>query len=578
MLDGSTSPARRTSPDRTANNRDQAIGRSQDKQTFPTRGLEAAGGSTLLRFSSPLPPISIPATRRRAPPLRTPCACAEVCAAAVQRGTGASGAGAGCRRISWSRRAPTREAKIDHELKKPRPIPVMVSYSAVNGCFTYNPCRSGNYYQCSPTTNLQSLQVSQALSRPHKLRKTTWWKTTFFTARKTVPHCSSDLSTSCREELPNYLAVNVLQDQSKTRQKSIHKVLVILNPHSGFRSSREVFYKKVQSTLKLSGFMMEVVETAYAGHAKVLASTVDLNKCPDGIICVGGDGIVNEVLNGLLCRDDSKEAFRLPIGIIPTGSDNSLVWTVLGIRDPVSAAIALAKGGFTPIDVFAVKWTQAGRTHFGLTASYYGFVADVVQLSESFRLQLGPFRYVVSGLLKFLSLPKYSFEVEYVPLSAGTNPELKPLTEKCNEQLSDGSKVRRGIQIDDRNEDNWVIRKGTFLGILVCNHFCKPAQGLFSPIIAPKAQHDDGSLDLILVHGSGRLRLLCFFVAYQFCWHLLLPFVEYVKVKQVKIKPVGSTHNECGVDGELLRAEGQAEWHCSLLPAQGRLLGRHSRA
>jgi hypothetical protein len=34
--------------------------------------------------------------------------------------------------------------------------------------------------------------------------------------------------------------------------------------------------------LQLSGFMMEVVETAYAGHAKVLASTVDLNKCPDG--------------------------------------------------------------------------------------------------------------------------------------------------------------------------------------------------------------------------------------------------------------------------------------------------------
>ena len=68
---------------------------------------------------------------------------------------------------------------------------------------------------------------------------------------------------------------------------------------------------------------MEVNETAYAGHAKILASTVDLNKCPDGntnfvffllqisimchfvslfnillftgILCVGGDGIVNEV-------------------------------------------------------------------------------------------------------------------------------------------------------------------------------------------------------------------------------------------------------------------------------------------
>ncbi|KAL5220077.1 hypothetical protein ABZP36_024790 [Zizania latifolia] len=410
---------------------------------------------------------------------------------------------------------------------------------------------------------LQRSQVGQMLL-PRKLRKSALRQNTF-TQRQVATRCSSDLSTSCREEVPNYLAVDVLQDQSYTRQEIFRKVLVILNPNSGFRSSPEVFYQQVQPILKLSGFMMQVVETSYAGHAHVLASTVDLSTCPDGIICVGGDGIVNEVLNGLLGRDDLKEAIQLPIGIIPAGSENSLVWTVLGTRDPVSAATALAKGGFTAIDVFAVKLTQAGVTHFGLTASYYGFVADVLQLSEKFRLHLGPFRYVIAGLLKFLSLPQYRFEVDYLPLSPRRNPKLIPLAEKCNDYLSADSSV----------EDNWVTRKGEFLGIFVCNHFCKPAQGLLSPVIAPKAQHNDGSLDLILVHGSGRLRLFCFFVAYQFCWHLLLPFVEYVKVKHVKVRPVGNTHNGCGVDGELLHAEGQAEWQCSLLSAQGRLLGQH---
>jgi hypothetical protein len=53
--------------------------------------------------------------------------------------------------------------------------------------------------------------------------------------------------------------------------------------------------------------------------------------------------VLIQVLNGLLGRDNWKEAIQLPIGIIPSGSDNSLVWTVLGIRDPVSAANALAK-------------------------------------------------------------------------------------------------------------------------------------------------------------------------------------------------------------------------------------------
>jgi len=145
-------------------------------------------------------------------------------------------------------------------------------------------------------------------------------------------------------------------------------------------------------------------------------------------------------------------------------------------------------------------------------------------------MQFGPFRYVVAGFLKFLSLPQYRFEVDYLPASPGRNSELRPLTEKCHEQLSDDGKVRRGTQINGRIEDNWVTRNGEFLGIFVCNHFCKPAQGLLSPVIAPKAQHDDSSLDLILVHRRGRLRLFCFFVAYQLCWHLLLPYVEYVKV------------------------------------------------
>lgn len=50
-----------------------------------------------------------------------------------------------------------------------------------------------------------------------------------------------------------------------------------------------------------------------------------------------------QVLNGLLSRDNQKEGISLPIGIIPAGSDNSLIWTVLGVRDPVSAAMAIVK-------------------------------------------------------------------------------------------------------------------------------------------------------------------------------------------------------------------------------------------
>lgn len=524
------------------------------------------------------------------------------------------------------------------------------------------------------------------------------------------------------------------------KSKTPPKMLVILNPRSGRGRSTKVFHGVVEPIFKLAGFRMEVVKTTSAGHARKLAATVDISSCPDGIVCVGGDGIVNEVLNGLLTRSNQKEAISIPIGIIPAGSDNSLVWTVLGVRDPVSAAIAIVKGGLTPTDVFAVEWIQNGIIHFGMTVSYFGFVSDVLELSEKYQKRFGPLRYFVAGVLKFLCLPKYHYEVEYLPVSKSNADEIKALADKevidmsdlytdimrrsSNQRLprasslssidsimspsrisgvdqdttcssthasTEPSEYVRGIdpkskrlssgrrndveepevihpqvphtatpnwprtrsksrmekgwgltvtthdstrgswgaydkedisstvsdpgpiwdsepkwdsepnwnverpielpgpadepdeateateaekkeEISTILEDDWMVLKGPFLGILACNHSCKTVQSLSSQVVAPKAEPDDGTLDLLLVRGSGRLRLLRFFLRLQFGSHLSLPYVENIKVKSVKIKPGKHTHNGCGIDGELFAIHGQVI--SSMLPDQCRLIGR----
>ncbi|XP_021277941.1 sphingoid long-chain bases kinase 1 [Herrania umbratica] len=516
------------------------------------------------------------------------------------------------------------------------------------------------------------------------------------------------------------------------RCKNPPKMLVILNPRSGRGRSTKVFHGIVEPIFKLAGFKLEVVKTTSAGHAKKLASTVDISTCPDGIICVGGDGIINEVLNGLLSRDNQKEGISIPIGIIPAGSDNSLVWTVLGVRDPVSAAISIVKGGLTATDVFAVEWIQTGVIHFGMTVSYYGFVSDVLELSEKYQRRFGPLRYFVAGFLKFLCLPKYNYEVEYLPVvkeeregknstdrevvdmsdlytdimrrsntdgiprasslssidsimtpsrmsggevdtCRGTHASTEPSEyvrglDPKNKRLSSGRSnvtaepevihpqlplsttpnwprtrsksrtdkgwsgltaaqdpsrcswgnagtndredisstlsdpgpiwdaepkwdteanwdvenpielpgpsddVESGIkkEVVPRFEDKWVVTKGPFLGILVCNHACRTVQS--SQVVAPRAEHDDNTMDMLLVHGSGRLRLMRFFLLLQMGKHLSLPYVEYVKVKSVKIKAGKHTHNGCGIDGELFPLNGQVV--SSLLPEQCRLIGR----
>ncbi|KAI3445149.1 hypothetical protein Pfo_001814 [Paulownia fortunei] len=501
---------------------------------------------------------------------------------------------------------------------------------------------------------------------------------------------------------------NEFPSESYIRCKSPPKMLVILNPRSGRGRSSKVFHGSVEPIFKLAGFEFEVVKTTSAGHARKLAISVDFNTCPDGIICVGGDGIINEVLNGLLSRENQREAMSVPIGIIPAGSDNSLVWTVLGVRDPVSAAIAIVKGGLTATDVFAVEWIHTGAIHFGMTVTYFGFVSDVLDLSEKYQKRFGPLRYFVAGFLKFFCLPKYSYEVEYLPsqreegkvsadpeildmpssasslssidsimtpsqmsgadldttcsstepseyvraidakskrLSAGrrnltAEPEVVHLTpnwsrtrsksrtgkgwtgltatndstrcswgntitndkEDISSTMSDPGPIwdaeprwdtepNLGVEnpvelpgppedseVGDekemvlKSEENWVVTKGQFLGVLVCNHSCKTVQSLSSQVVAPKAEHDDNSLDLLLVHGSGRLRLLRFLLCLQVGRHLSLPFVEYIKVKSVKIKPGKHTHNGGGIDGELFPVNGQVI--CSLLPEQFRLIGR----
>lgn len=48
----------------------------------------------------------------------------------------------------------------------------------------------------------------------------------------------------------------------------------------------------------------------------------------DGIVTLSGDGLLYEVLNGLLHRPDWEEAVKMPLGILPCGSGNALAGAV----------------------------------------------------------------------------------------------------------------------------------------------------------------------------------------------------------------------------------------------------------
>jgi len=109
------------------------------------------------------------------------------------------------------------------------------------------------------------------------------------------------------------------------------RALLVVNPHatSTTPAGRDVLAAALASELKL-----DVAATTHRGHAAQLASQAALDGF-DLVVVHGGDGTVNEVVNGLLAVRN-----RVPVpavGVVPGGSANVFGAGVGVPRDPVEA-------------------------------------------------------------------------------------------------------------------------------------------------------------------------------------------------------------------------------------------------
>lgn len=94
------------------------------------------------------------------------------------------------------------------------------------------------------------------------------------------------------------------------------KIGIILN---GISRKKNFFYSSIYPALQQK-FKVEIFETQHAQHAIELASRAVQEKF-DHILAAGGDGTLNQVLNGILLNQTST--ISLPtVGIIPLGTGN----------------------------------------------------------------------------------------------------------------------------------------------------------------------------------------------------------------------------------------------------------------
>ena len=92
----------------------------------------------------------------------------------------------------------------------------------------------------------------------------------------------------------------MLQHKHLWGRHRLQRVLVILNPFSGGKRGLHVWHSVVEGMLMQAGVQAELLKTTHAGHAVEIARHADLARL-DGVVAIGGDGILSEVVACLAC-------------------------------------------------------------------------------------------------------------------------------------------------------------------------------------------------------------------------------------------------------------------------------------
>ena len=142
------------------------------------------------------------------------------------------------------------------------------------------------------------------------------------------------------------------------------EAVIIGNPNSG-SAGDEGYLEGFAGTLHAGGLTVEVLNTERPDHATELAAAAGGRL----VIAAGGDGTVNEVLNGL-----SEDA---TLGILPLGTANVLARELGLPLDPEGACERILTGAAFRMDV-GVSTDDAGNERRFACMAGIGFDAEVV--------------------------------------------------------------------------------------------------------------------------------------------------------------------------------------------------------
>jgi diacylglycerol kinase (ATP) len=277
------------------------------------------------------------------------------------------------------------------------------------------------------------------------------------------------------------------------------KARLIVNPRSGTDSAPDAL-EKINRLLRARAGMMEIVMTVGEDDARVAAARA-VEDGVDHLFVGGGDGTLNEALNGVASLPGGLGAVRF--GVIPLGTGNDFA-TALGIPEDIDQAIAqLFDSEAAAVDV--------GRLNdrYFVNVSAGGFIADVSDaVNPQLKTIAGKFAYLLGGAQVLLN---YDPVQATVRVSGATHTHMLHTFAVCNSRLVGGGRL-----------------------------------------IAPHAVLDDGRLDVCLIDAMPTMEFLGLLRQVSSGNHVDDPRVTYVQTEAIELS--FDRRIRVNTDGQVLEA------------------------
>ena len=310
----------------------------------------------------------------------------------------------------------------------------------------------------------------------------------------------------------------------------MENILFIINPASACGSTLQTWAEAREDFAHLGiGFTERV--TTRAGEAALLTRDA-LAEGATRVIAVGGDGTLNEVVNGYL--DDTGHPLNpdASLSLLPSGTGSDFCRS-LGFktrRDAIRAAISPEA---KLIDAARCEFKDRDgqdACRFFINLASFGLGGDTVSLVNRWRGQLprwigGRARYIAAAVRALASYRNV------------------PVTVRLDDQIE--------IKI---NSNLMVVANGRFAG-----------GGM---MLAPHAEFDDELLDVVLADGATRLDVIRELPRIQRGGHLKNPKVKQLRAREVSINSAQPLAID--IDGEIA---GHTPARLTLLPAVVKFAG-----